>query len=96
MDSGNQGASQGSQQRGNPLPPPLGVIEVIHATPRGATMTRRKCVLAIVPVEDCSGKQPSEKKMKFTREPITFNDDDLEGTIQPHDDVLVVTARIKG
>ena len=28
--------------------------------------------------------------MKFTREPIAFNNDDLEGTIQPHDD----TARI--
>ena len=53
-------------------------------------------MLAVVPVEDCSGKQPSEKKMKFTREPIAFNDDDLEGKIQPHDDALVVTARING
>ena len=34
--------------------------------------------------------------MKYTREPIAFNDDDLEGTIQPHDDALVVTARING
>ena len=34
--------------------------------------------------------------MKIGREPIAFNDDDLEGTIQPHDDVLVVTARING
>ena len=25
-----------------------------------------------------------------------FDDDDLEGTIQPHDDALVVTARING
>nr|XP_023922419.1 uncharacterized protein LOC112033877 [Quercus suber] len=32
--------------------------------------------------------------MKFAQEPITFNDDDLEGTIQPHDDALVVSARI--
>ncbi|XP_023919105.1 uncharacterized protein LOC112030672 [Quercus suber] len=32
--------------------------------------------------------------MKIAREPITFDDYDLEGTIQPHDDALVVTARI--
>ncbi|XP_030931185.1 uncharacterized protein LOC115957091 [Quercus lobata] len=42
------------------------------------------------------GEQPSKKKLKYTREPIAFNNDDLEGTIQPHDDVLVVTTRING
>ena len=26
--------------------------------------------------------------MKIGREPIAFNDDDLEGTIQPHDDIV--------
>ena len=34
--------------------------------------------------------------MKYVWEPITFNDEDLEGTTQPHDDALVVTARING
>ena len=34
--------------------------------------------------------------MKFAREPISFNNDDLEGTIQPHDDALVVTTQISG
>ena len=29
MDFGNQGAGHGAQQKGNPLPPSLGVIEVI-------------------------------------------------------------------
>jgi len=51
-------------------------------------------VLAVVSAESSVGEQPSEKKLKYTREPIAFNDDDLEGTIQPHDDALVVTARI--
>ena len=37
--------------------------------------------------------QPQEKKMKFAREPLAFDDNDLEGTIQPHDDALVVTAQ---
>ena len=26
----------------------------------------------------------------------SFGEDDLEGTVQPHDDALVVTARISG
>ena len=95
-DTGNQGTGQGTQQRGNPLPPTLGIIEVIHVAPRGTTATRRKGVLAVVPAGKCSGKQPTEKKLKFTWEPIAFNDDDLEGTIQPHDDVLVVTAQVYG
>ena len=34
--------------------------------------------------------------MKFAREPISFNNDDLKGTIQPHDDALVVTTQISG
>ncbi|XP_050280740.1 uncharacterized protein LOC126721719 [Quercus robur] len=34
--------------------------------------------------------------MKFTWEPVSFDDGDLEGTIQPHDDALVVMARING
>ena len=90
VDSGNQGTGQCTQQRGNPFPPPLRVIEVIHSAPRGTTTARRKRVLAVVLAEDCSSKQPVEKKLKFTREPIAFNNDDLEGIIQPHDD----TARI--
>ena len=95
-DTGNQGTGQGTQQRGNPLPPTLGIIEVIHAAPRGTTATRRKGVLVVVPAGECSGRQPTEKKLKFTWEPIAFNDDDLEETIQPHDDVLVVTAQVNG
>ena len=53
-------------------------------------------MLSVVLAKSCMGEQPSKKKLKYTREPIAFNDDDLEGTIQPHDDVLVVTAWING
>ena len=59
-------------------------------------MVGSRGVLTIAPVGNCSGEQPPKKKMKISREPITFNDDHLEGTIQPHDDALVVTARING
>ena len=33
-----------------------------------------------------------KKKMKLTRELIAFDDDDLEGINQLHDDAFVVTA----
>ena len=34
--------------------------------------------------------------MKSRLEPIAFDDEDLEGTIQPHDDALVIAAQIDG
>ena len=95
MDPRNQGADQGAMRKGNPLPPPLRVIEVIHAALKGLTMTRRG-VLTVTPVGDCTVEQPLEKKMRIGRGLIVFGNEDLEGTIQPHDNALVVTARISG
>lgn len=92
IDFGNRENRQGPRRGGNPPIPPIGVIEVIHVAPRGATMTRRSGVFAVAPVEGRPNKRLSEKKMRFTREPISFNDDDLKGTTQLHDDVLVVTT----
>ena len=80
VDSRNQGAEQGALRKENPLPPPLGVIEVIHAAPRGLTITR-KGVLTVALVGDCSGKQLPKKKIRIGREPIAFGNEDLEGTI---------------
>ena len=34
--------------------------------------------------------------MKGRLDPIAFDDENLEGTIQPHDDALVIAARING
>ena len=70
-DPRNQGADQGAMLKGNPLPPPLGVIEVIHVASKGLTMTRRG-VLTVVPVGDCTIKQPPEKKMRTDRELIAL------------------------
>ena len=53
-------------------------------------------MLAVLSMGCCSGIQPSGNKMKFGWEPIAFDDDNLEGPIQLHDDALVVTARISG
>ena len=42
LDSRDRVAGQDTRQRGSPLPPPVGVIEVIHATPEGLIAGRRK------------------------------------------------------
>ena len=42
----NQGPRLRAQQKGNPIPPPLGVIEVIHAV-SGSTNTARKRVSTV-------------------------------------------------
>ncbi|XP_050242252.1 uncharacterized protein LOC126691235 [Quercus robur] len=94
LDSGDRVVGEDIRQRGNPLPPPVGIIEVIHVAPEKLIMGRRKGVLTVVPVEGNPNLQSPGKKIKFAREPISFDDGDLEGTIQPHDDALVVTAQI--
>lgn len=37
-----------------------------------------------------------EKRLRLSRDSITFYENGLEGTSQPHDDTLVVTSQIKG
>ena len=49
-------------------------------------------MLTVVPVENCRDEQPSVKRVNNGRGPITFNNEDLEGMTQPHDDALVVMA----
>ena len=53
VNSRNQESRQGTQPRGNPLPPPLGVIEVIHVASRGTMVSKRRRVLAVVSIEGC-------------------------------------------
>ena len=71
------------------------MIEVIHAAPRGTDVVGRR-VLAVASTGECPENQQPIKKMKSQSVPIAFNDEDLEGTIQPHNDALVITAWISG
>lgn len=64
------------------------MIEVIHAAPRGTTVAKRVLIVA------CTERDSAEKKKKVEWLTISLGEDDLEGTVQPHDDALVVTARI--
>ncbi|XP_050248637.1 uncharacterized protein LOC126695881 [Quercus robur] len=81
LDSGDRVVGQDTRQRGNPLLPPVGVIEVIHVALEKLIVGKRKGVLIVVPVKGNLGLQSLGKKMKFAREPVSFDDDNLEGTI---------------
>ena len=42
VEPGNRGPGLGAQQKGNPIPPPLRVIEVIHVVPGSMNMARMR------------------------------------------------------
>nr|XP_023899224.1 uncharacterized protein LOC112011063 [Quercus suber] len=96
-DAGDRGAGQGTPHKGNLLPPPpLGIIEVMHAPTKKCSTARGKGVWALATAAESQDGPSYWKRMKPTKEPIAFDDSDLEGTVQPHDDALVVNARIGG
>ncbi|XP_023914565.1 uncharacterized protein LOC112026113 [Quercus suber] len=95
-DAGDQGAGQGTPHRGNLLSPPLGIIEVIHTPTKKCSTAKGKGVWTLATAEESQDGPSSGKRMKLSKGPIAFDDSDLEGTVQPHDDALVVNARIGG
>ena len=82
--------------RGNAAPrPPLGTINVIFAA-RGRTGSYPSRIMS---VSCCSGEDSGLmlKRVKMNVPLVlSFSDADKLGTIQPHDDALVVTFRIRG
>ena len=75
--------------------PPLGTINVIFAIPRRIG----SCPSRIMSVSCCSdeGSNSMPKRVKMNVSLVLgFLDEDKLGTIQPHDDALVVTLRIGG
>ena len=95
LEPGNRGPGLGAQQRGNPVSPPLWIIEVIHAVPRSKNAVGTK-VSTVASTGDFSKDQPPTKRMKGQLEPITLDDEDLEGMTQPHNDALMIAAQISG
>ena len=82
--------------QGNAAPrPPLGTINIISA----AAGRTRSCPSRIMSVSCCSDKDSSSmpKRVKMNVPLVlSFSNADKLGTIQPHDDTLVVTLRICG
>ena len=82
--------------QGNVAPrPPLGTINVIFAAPRRTGSCPSRIMLVSCCPDDGSNSMPKRIKMNISLV-LGFSEKDKQGTIQPHDDALVVTFRIGG
>ena len=63
VEPGNQGPGLGAQQKGNPVPPTLGIIKVIHAVPGSKNMVGTR-VSTVASTRDFSEDQPLTKRAK--------------------------------
>nr|XP_023886396.1 uncharacterized protein LOC111998536 [Quercus suber] len=88
--SGRGSQMSPESQRDDPLNPPLGTINVIFVAP-GRTGSWPSKVMSVARLlAGDSGQGP--KRSKFDSQLILgFLDEDKIGTIQPHDDALVIT-----
>ena len=94
--SSGRGVQSSSAFKGNAAPKPrLGTINVIFATPGRIGSCPSKIMSVSCYSDEDSNSRP--KRIK-TNVPLvlSFSDADKQGTIQPHDDALVVTFRIGG
>ena len=94
--SSGRGGQSSSTSQGNATPKlPLGTINVIFAAP-GRTGSFPSKIISI----SCYSDEDSNSRPKRIKTNIplvlSFSDAEKQGTIQPHDDALVVTLRIGG
>ena len=93
--SGLGGQTTSRSERETPSRPPLGTINIIFAAlGKTGSCPSRVMSVARLPSEDTS----HEPKRARLERPLVmgFSDEDKIGTIQPHDDALVITLRIGG
>ena len=93
--SGLGGQTTSRSERETPSRPPLGTINVIFAMPgRTGSYPSRVMFVARLLSED-TNHEPKKARLEWPLV-IEFSDEDKIGTIQPHDDALVITLRIGG
>ena len=93
--SGHLGQAVQKPRKDVSLRPPMGTIHVIFANPgRIGSFPSGVLFVARLPAED--GEKESKRSKKGNSLVLGFSDEDKMGTIQPHDDALVVTLRIEG
>ena len=93
--SGRGGQTSSAFQGNAASKPPLGTINVIFAAPgRTGSCPSRVMSVSCYSDDECNS-MPKKNKMNVPLV-LSFSDADKQGTIQPHDDALVVTLRIGG
>ncbi|XP_075668992.1 uncharacterized protein LOC142638813 [Castanea sativa] len=75
--------------------PPLGTINVIFAVPRRTSLCPSRIMIVAWLLHEDSNHEPKRTKVAIQLA-LSFLEKDKFGTIQPHDDALVVTLRIGG
>lgn len=79
----------------NSSKPPLGTINVVFVAPRRTRSLPLKVmsVARSLAIDSCQDPKRAKVAAQLV---IGFSDEDKMGTIQPHDDALVITLRIGG
>ena len=90
---GNQTSSD--SQKNAPSKRLLGTINVIFTTLRRTRSYPSKVMSVALLSVDEDGLEPKRARI-LTQPTLGFSDKDKAGTIQPHDDALVVTLKIGG
>ena len=93
--SGLEGRANFRSEREIPSRPPLGTINVIFVAP-GRTGSCPSRVMSIARLSSEDTNQESKRARVECPLVMGFSDEDKIGTIQPHDDALVITLRIGG
>ena len=93
--SGQAGQTGSNPQRDVSSRPPLGTINVIFAAP-GRTGSYPSRVMSVTRVSTKDNNSKPKRARIEIQSIMGFSDEDKIGTIQPHDDALVVTLRIGG
>ena len=94
--SSGRGGQAGSAFQGSAASkPPLGTINVIFAA-LGRTGSCLSRVMSVSCYSDDECNSVSKRNKMNVPLVLSFSDADKQGTIQPHDDALVVTLRIGG
>ena len=93
--SSQEGQTNSEPKRDNSSRPPLGMISVIFVA-LGRTSSRPSRVMSVawLPAESNDPK-PKRARVEIRRV-LGFSDEDKIGTIQLHNNALVITLRIRG
>nr|XP_023929875.1 uncharacterized protein LOC112041189 [Quercus suber] len=93
--SSGRGQTGSGPRRDDPPKPPLGTINVVFAAPGRTGSWPLKVMSVGRPPVGESSRGPKRAK-SGAPSVMGFSNEDMIGTIQPHDDALVVTLRIGG